>query len=197
EAMNGLALIAPVIVPLLGAAIAAMLRGRPVAQRTVMEISVVTMALASLLLFLKVKDGYELIMAFGSWIRPVAISFRGDALGATLSLVTGLIGFAGMIYARADVAARRRRAGFDPMFLSLLAAVNGAFLTGDLFNLYVWFELMLVCALGLITLDRRKAQIDGAVRYAAISMMGATFILVGIAFIVAEVGTLEFRDLRL
>lgn len=195
--MNGLALIAPVIVPLLGAAIAAMLRERPVAQRTVMEISVVTMALASLLLFLKVKDGYELIMAFGSWIRPVAISFRGDALGATLSLVTGLIGFAGMIYARADVAARRRRAGFDPMFLSLLAAVNGAFLTGDLFNLYVWFELMLVCALGLITLDRRKAQIDGAVRYAALSMIGATFILVGIAFIVAEVGTLEFRDLRL
>lgn len=195
--MDGLTLIAPVIAPLLGAALSAMLRERPVAQRTVMEISVVLMALASLVLFLKVKDGYELIMAFGGWVRPVAISFRADALGATLSLVTGLIGVAGMIYARADVAARRRRAGFDALYLALLAAVNGAFLTGDLFNLYVWFELMLVCALGLITIDRRKAQIDGAVRYAALSMMGATFILTGIAFIVAEVGTLELRDLRL
>lgn len=194
--MSGLVLVAPVIGPLLGAGIAAMLRGRPLAQRTVMEISVVFMALASLVLFLKVRGGYELIMAFGGWLRPAAISFRGDVLGASLSLVTGLIGVAGMIYARADVAARRRRAGFDPLYLALLAAVNGAFLTGDLFNMYVWFELMLVCALGLITLDRRKAQIDGALRYAALSMMGATFILVGIAFIVAEAGTLEFRDLR-
>jgi len=192
----GLVLIFPVIAPLLGAGLAAILRNRPLAQRTVMEISVIVMALASLLLFLRVRGGYELIMAFGGWVRPIAISFRADALGGTLSLVTGLIGIAGMIYARADVAARRRRAGFDSLFLALLAAVNGAFLTGDLFNLYVWFELMLVCALGLITLDRRKAQIDGAVRYAVLSMLGATFILTGIAFVVAEAGTLELHDLR-
>jgi multicomponent Na+:H+ antiporter subunit D len=193
--LNGIYLVGPVLAPLLGAAVAAMLRGRPRGQRLVMEASVAAMALAALMLFLEVRTGAVVAMGFGGWGRPFAISLVGDALSATLALVAALIGVAGAIYARADVAARRRRAGFDPLFLSLLAAVNGAFLTGDLFNLYVWFELMLVAALGLVTLDRRKAQIDGAIRYAALSMLGATFILIGIAFIVAEAGTLDLRDL--
>ena len=197
EVLRGVVLVAPVLVPLLGAAVAAMLRGRPRGQRLVMELSVGAMALAALMLFLQVKGGGVLVMGFGGWARPFAISLVGDGLSATMALVAALIGVAGAIYARADVAARRRRAGFDPLFLSLLAAVNGAFLTGDLFNLYVWFELMLVTALGLITLDRRKAQLDGAVRYAALSMMGATFILVGIAFVFSETGTLDLHDLRI
>ncbi|WOK35296.1 proton-conducting transporter membrane subunit [Sphingomonas sp. C3-2] len=193
--LTGLLLIAPVLVPLLGAALTAMLYGRPRAQRLAMEASVGLMALASLLLFVTVQREGAVVMTFGGWPRPFGISFVGDALAAPLSLVTALIGVAGAIYARAEVAARRRRAGFDALFLGLLAAVNGAFLTGDLFNLYVWFELMLLTALGLITLDRRKAQIDGAIRYAAISMLGATFILIGIAFVVAEAGTLDLADL--
>jgi len=99
------------------------------------------------------------------------------------------------VFARADIRSRRRRAGFDPLFLAMLAAVNGAFLTGDIFNLYVWFELMLVTALGLVTLDRKRAQIDGAFRYAAMSMMGATFILVGIGLLYGETGTLDMAHL--
>jgi multicomponent Na+:H+ antiporter subunit D len=193
--LNGIFLIGPVLAPLLGAAIAAMLHGRPTAQRSVMEASVIAMAISSLLLFGAMQESGRIEMALGGWPPPFAISLVGDALSAPLALVTALIGFAAMIYARAEVAARRRRAGFDPMFLSLLAAVNGAFLTGDLFNLYVWFELMLVAALGLITLDRKKAQIDGAMRYATLSILGATFILIGIAFIVGETGTLDIDDI--
>lgn len=193
--MSGFLLVAPVLLPLCGAAIVAMLYQRPRLQRAVMEIFVLAMALSSVALFvLTQREGMQ-ITSFGGWPRPFAISFVADALSTPLSLVTGLIGIAGMIYARAEVAARRRRSGFDALFLALLAAVNGAFLTGDLFNLYVWFELMLVAALGLITLDRRKAQIDGAIRYAVISIIGATFILIGIAFVLAETGTLNLADL--
>lgn len=185
----------PIGLPLFGAALTAMLRSRRQVSRTIMEWTILAMALSSLLLFLTIRAEGAVVMRFGGWARPFAISLVGDNFGATLSLVTGLIGLAGAIYARADIGSRRRHAGFDPLFLGMFAAVNGAFLTGDLFNLYVWFEMILVTALGLITLDRRKEQIDGALRYAAISMVGATCILVGIGFIYAEAGNLDMAYL--
>lgn len=185
----------PIGLPLFGAALTAMLRSRRSWSRRVMEVTVVLMAIDSALLFHDVRMNGPLTMRFGGWPSPFAITLSGDSFGVTLALVTGLIGLAGMIFSRADIGPRRRRAGFDPLFLGMLAAVNGAFLTGDLFNLYVWFELILVTALGLVTLDRRPAQIDGAIRYAALSMLGATFILIGIGFIYAETGTLDMRDI--
>ena len=134
-------------------------------------------------------------MKFGGWGAPFGITFVADVLSAALCTAAGVVALAVAIFARADVRARRRRAGFDPLFLGMIAAVNGAFLTGDLFNLYVWFELMLVTALGLLTLDRRRAQIDGALRYAAMSMMGATFMLVGIGLLYGDAGTLDMSHL--
>jgi multicomponent Na+:H+ antiporter subunit D len=185
----------PVAIPLMAAALALILRRSPSAQRAVMEGGVVLMLGASVMLLVRVSGGDIAIMAFGGWGAPFGITFVADRLGAALSVVTGVVALAVAIYARADIRARRRRAGFDPLFLGMLAAVNGAFLTGDLFNLYVWFELMLVAALGLITLDRRPAQIDGAIRYAAMSMLGASFILIGIGLLYGETGTLDIAHL--
>lgn len=191
---NGIAL-RPVAIPLAAAGLTVVLRRWPGVQRTVMESGVVLMLAASLMLLAHVASGEVATMAFGGWGAPFGVTFVADRLGAALSTVTGVVALAVAIYARADIRARRRRAGFDPLFLAMLAAVNGAFLTGDIFNLYVWFELMLVTAMGLVTLDRRPAQIDGAVRYAAMSMLGATFILVGIGLLYGETGTLDMTTL--
>jgi multicomponent Na+:H+ antiporter subunit D len=184
----------PVAVPLAAAGFTVLFR-RPGLQRGVMEAGVVLMLASSLLLLARAARGDVLVVNFGGWGAPFGVTFVADRLGAALSAVAGIVGLAVAIYARADIRARRRRAGFDPLFLAMLAAVNGAFLTGDLFNLYVWFELMLVTALGLVTLDRRPAQIDGAIRYAAMSMMGATFILLGIGLLYGAAGTLDMADL--
>lgn len=189
------AVVLPVLVPLLGAAITVMLAPIPRVRRTVMEVSVALMFLASLNLLWRVAGGEVFVMAFGGWTPPFGVSLVGDRLSAAASMVTAMVAGAVAIYSRADIRKRRRRAGFDPMFLAMLVAVNGAFLTGDVFNMYVWFELMLVTALGLITLDRRRTQIDGAIRYAAMSMVGATFILLGVGLLYAELGTLDIRAL--
>jgi len=191
---SGLALW-PVAVPLAAAAITAMLRRSPALQRAVMEGGVLLMLAASLILLTRVASGEVLGIRFGGWGAPFGVTFVADRLGAALSAVTGVVALAVAIYARADIRARRRHAGFDPLFLAMLAAVNGAFLTGDIFNLYVWFELMLVTALGLVTLDRRRAQIDGAIRYASMSMLGATFMLIGIGLLYGETGTLDMAAL--
>jgi multicomponent Na+:H+ antiporter subunit D len=185
----------PVVVPLAAAALTLLLRRRPGLQRGAMEAAVGLTLGAAALLLARVEQGGPRVMAFGGWSPPFGISFVADLLGAALATAAGVVALAVAIFARADIRARRRRAGFDPLFLAMLAAVNGAFLTGDLFNLYVWFELMLVTALGLVTLDRRRDQIDGALRYAAMSMMGATFILLGIGLLYGETGTLDLARL--
>ena len=185
----------PVAIPLAAAALTLLLRRWSTLQRTVMELAVVLMLAASMLLLTTVARGAPIALNFGGWGAPFGVTFVADRLSAALCAVAGMVALAVAVFARADIRARRRRAGFDPLFLAMLAAVNGAFLTGDVFNLYVWFELMLVTALGLITLDRRPAQIDGAYRYAAMSMMGATFMLVGIGLLYGETGTLDMAHL--
>ncbi len=191
---SGLALW-PVAIPLGAAAITLLARRRPALQRGVMETAVLLMCAASVCLLVYVVPGRIAGMAFGGWGAPFGVTFVADRLGAALTTVTGLIAVAVTIYARAEIRARRRRAGFDPIFLAMIAAVNGAFLTGDIFNLYVWFELMLVAAVGLVTIDRRPAQVDGAIRYAAMGMLGATFILIGIGLLYGETGTLDMASI--
>ncbi|MHB1224180.1 MAG: proton-conducting transporter transmembrane domain-containing protein [Gemmatimonadaceae bacterium] len=185
----------PVAVPLAAAALTILLRRHQALQRAAMEGGVLLMLVASLLLLARAARGEVVTMAFGGWGAPFGVTFVVDRLAAALSAVSGVVALAVAIYARADIRARRRRAGFDPLFLGMLAAVNGAFLTGDLFNLYVWFELMLVAAIGLVAIDRRPSQMDGAIRYAAMSMLGATFILIGIALLYGEAGTLDMASL--
>ncbi|MDF1501389.1 proton-conducting transporter membrane subunit [Roseisolibacter sp. H3M3-2] len=195
EALRAGVAVWPVVVPLAAAALALLLRGRPALQRGVMEGALALTLAAVAALLGRVAGGGRVVMAFGGWGAPVGITFVADALSALLATTAGMVALAVAIFARADVRARRRRAGFDPLFLGMLAAVNGAFLTGDLFNLYVWFELMLVTALGLLTLDRRPAQVDGALRYAAMSMTGATCMLLGIGLLYGVAGTLDMGDL--
>jgi multicomponent Na+:H+ antiporter subunit D len=194
ELRDGLA-VWPVAIPLGAAAVAVLLRRRPGLQRGVMEGAVGLTLGAAALLLKRVAGGETVVMKFGGWGAPFGVTFVADLLSAALCTAAGVVALAVAIFARADVRTRRRRAGFDPLFLGMIAAVNGAFLTGDIFNLYVWFELMLVSALGLVTLDRRRAQIDGALRYAAMSMMGATFILIGIGLLYGETGTLDLAHL--
>jgi multicomponent Na+:H+ antiporter subunit D len=185
----------PVVIPLGAAALTLLLRRWPTLQRGVMELAVAAMLVAAALLLERTRSGEAVVMKFGGWGKPFGVTFVADVLSAALCTTAGIVALAVAIFARADVRDRRRRAGFDALFLGMLAAVNGAFLTGDLFNLYVWFELMLATALGLVTIDRRRAQIDGALRYAAMSMMGATFMLLGIGLLYGETGTLDLAHL--
>jgi multicomponent Na+:H+ antiporter subunit D len=191
---GGLAL-GPVLIPLGAAAVTLLLRRALRVQRAIMETGVALMLAAAVLLLTRAARGEIVVGEFGGWGAPFGITFVADTLGAALCTTAGIVALAVAIFARADIRDRRRRAGFDPLFLGMCAAVNGAFLAGDVFNLYVWFELMLVTAIGLVTLDRRRAQIDGAFRYAAMSMMGATFMLVGIGLLYGEAGTLDMIHL--
>ncbi|MBU0554872.1 MAG: Na+/H+ antiporter subunit D [Alphaproteobacteria bacterium] len=185
-------LTAPVILPFVAAALVLILRARLAVTRAIGLIANGALLVASLLLFFYANGGHLVPLAvFGGWPQGISISFSATMPGLMLVVVTALLALAASIYALVDVGPRRRRAGYDALMLAMTGAVNGAFLTDDLFNLYVWFELALIAALGLLTLDRRPAQIDGAIRYASFSMLAATFILLGVGMIYGITGTLD------
>lgn len=192
---DALLLVMPILLPFLGAAVALTLRTRPASSAAWGVLTALLLAFASLALFLRAQDRPgQIVSVFGGWPRGFGISVTASPAGTLLVLVTALVTLAVSIYALSDIGPRRRRAGYDPLLLAMVGAVNGAFLTDDLFNLYVWFELALLGALGLLTLDRRPAQIDAAIRYAVFAMLAATFILIGVGLIYGITGTLHLRS---
>jgi len=193
---NAWLLMAPVMGPLLAAGFAILLRRRPLASEAVLIGGLAATMLASLALLVRATDGGMLaVTVFGGWPQGFGVSFAARMPGVPLVVVTTLIGLAAAIYAHAVIGGRRRYAGHDVLMLAMIGAVNGAFLTGDLFNLYVWFELALLAALGLISLDRREMQVGAALRYATFGIVGATAILAGIALIYGSTGTLDLATL--
>lgn len=136
-------------------------------------------------------------MVMGRWLPPFGIAFTVDVLGALMALAAGLVALAVGVAALRDIDDSGRRYGFFPFLMLLMAGVSGAFLTGDVFNLYVWFEVLLISSFGLLILGSEKEQIDGAMKYAILNLLGTTFFLVAVGYLYAIFGTLNMADIAL
>ncbi len=114
-----------------------------------------------------------------------------------MALVSALAGLAAGLAALTDISDSGRRYGFFPFLMLLMAGVSGAFLTGDIFNLYVWFEVLLISSFGLLILGSEKQQIDGALKYAVLNLIGTTLFLISVGYLYAIFGTLNMADIAL
>ncbi len=152
------------------------------------------LAVALLLLNVVLKNGIQ-VAQLGSWPAPFGITFVVDILAAIMVLLTGVTGFAVSIYAWHSVDAERHKFGFYPLFLIMLMGVSGAFITGDIFNLYVWFEVLLIASFVLMVLGGERPQIEGAVKYVTMNLLSSTFFLVAVAIIYGKLGTLNLADI--
>lgn len=132
----------------------------------------------------------------GSWPAPFGITLVADHLSAVLVLITAIIGLAAIVYSFEDIERRGLAVVVQPLLQALLAGVCGAFLAGDIFNLYVWFEVMLISSIGLLVVGGTKAQVDAAVRYAALSLIATTLLLTGIGLLYGLTGTLNMAALH-
>jgi len=185
----------PVIVPLAAAAICALLWHRPGLQRWTSLVALVLMLGASIALLVRVETEGTQVIAFGGWPIPFGIVFVADRLGAAMAVITAVLALAVAIFGLADIRRRQEHAGFHPLYLGMIAAVAGAFLTGDIFNLYVWFEIMLITAMGLLAIDRNRAQLDGAIKYAVLNLLGTLLFLLAVGILYGATGTLNMADL--
>ena len=185
----------PLILPLLGAALLLMLRSQSGLQAPFAALVLVVMLVTEGMLAARVLADGPVAMTMSRWLPPFGISFAADMLSASFAFVAGIVALFVLAFAQTDVEPRETRNGFYPLLLVLMAGVNGAFLTGDIFNLYVWLEVVLIAAFGLISIGGRKLQLDGAVKYGFISLLGTTLFLVAVALLYGLTGTLNMADL--
>lgn len=158
--------------------------------------TVLYLFLAVLLLFQVNKRGIQVIQV-GNWPAPFGISLVADMLSCLMVLVTAIIAIAILWYTFQDVSEKRKAGGFYSLFFFMLFGINGSFLTGDIFNLYVWFEVMLVASFVLMSIGSSKAQLEGAVKYVILNFVGSGFFLMGVGITYKLTGALNMAELAI
>jgi multicomponent Na+:H+ antiporter subunit D len=189
------ALVLPILVPLSTAAILLLAPTRPLLQRWIALTGSILLLGSTFVLFRRVEgDGIQVLQLSG-WPAPFGITMVADLLAAMLVLMVGVVGVAVTAAAFAGVDPRREAFGYHPLIQILLMGVSGAFLTGDLFNLYVWFEVMLVASFVLMALHRTSAQVEAAFKYVAINLIASSIFLTALGLLYGVAGTLNMADL--
>ncbi|MCM3638348.1 Na+/H+ antiporter subunit D [Sporosarcina luteola] len=185
----------PMIIPLLTGIILVFLRHYTKTQRVLSILSSIATVAVSLVILYQIQQEGILRLDFGGWIPPYGILFVADSfsmlLVVTTSIVTGIL----LIYAFSSIGQQFEHMFFYPFVFFLVAGVNGSFLTGDLFNLFVCFEVMLLSSYVLITMGGRKVQLIESIKYVTINVLSSWFFLMGIAYLYGTIGTLNMAHL--
>jgi multicomponent Na+:H+ antiporter subunit D len=182
----------PLLIPLLTALATALAMARPRLQRIIGLVGNLALLLAALGLLQAVMAEGRLRLVLGGWPTPFGIELVADPLSASLVLVAALLALAVRIYASGQPSGP---AALLPLEQGLLAAALAICLAGDLFNLYVWFELMLICLLGLLALNGGQRASEASLKYFALSLLGTLLMLAAIGLIYGATGQLNFTAL--
>jgi multicomponent Na+:H+ antiporter subunit D len=188
-----------VIIPFLGAALSLLLLRRNALQRTVAIGSLVlTLAVEALILGTTWNLGPQAVH-LGGWEAPWGIVMVVDQLSSLMLVVSTVVSLAVLVYASGQGVADGDEEGpisiFHPSFLILVAGVSNAFLAGDLFNLYVGFEILLTASYVLMTMGGTVQRIRTGVTYVVVSVISSVLFLITIAMIYAATGTINMADL--
>ncbi|MCO7245033.1 Na+/H+ antiporter subunit D [Halomonas sp. Mc5H-6] len=185
----------PILIPLFAGAVSLVFWRSRGMQRFVAVAGTGSLLVTACWLLATVNRDGILVMHMGNWQAPFGISLVADLLGAIMVVLTGIIGFAVALYSLATAGRGHEKFGYFPLMHLLLAGVAGAFLTGDIFNLYVWFEVMLVASFALLILGSEKAQMEGAIKYVTLNLVSSVIFLVAVGLLYGMVGTLNMADI--
>ncbi len=190
-------LLAAILVPFISALICLVNGSRPKVARATAVIGAAVLLLTSIaLLNATIREGY-IVTQPGNWPAPFGITLIADLFSASMVLITSVVGLAVSIYSLKDIPEAMVRKHYFALFHFLLMGVNGAFITGDLFNLYVWFEIMLLSSFVLITMGGTRDQLEGGVKYLIINLFSSILFLSGVGLIYGKLGTLNMADIAL
>ncbi len=185
----------PILVPLAGAVCCMFFRRSIAVQKAAALVFSLLILMTALAVFQATKDGTIAVMHVGGWQAPFGITLAIDRLSSIMLLLVGTLAAGTSVYACFDVDEPRMKHGFFPLMLILLMGVNGAFVTGDLFNLYVWFEVLLTASFILLALGGERAQLAGSIKYVALNLLSSALFLAGIGILYGMAGTLNMAEL--
>lgn len=193
--MNHL-LILPILIPLFGAALSLFVEHRrygSTVQRGVAWTSMTALAVVVAVLFARATEGGVLVYLLGDWPSRLGITLMMDRLSAWMLLTTTLLAIACLLHACAGW--DRRAPHFHALFQFQLMGLNGAFLTGDIFNLFVFFEVMLIASYGLLLSAARGLRIRIGFHYVVFNVTASTLFLIALGLLYALLGSLNMAEL--
>jgi multicomponent Na+:H+ antiporter subunit D len=168
-----------------------------VAQRVIGVAILAALVVVSVGMLVEVDRNGTLVAEAGGWPGPLGITLVADRFAAVLLVVAELTLFSVLVYAIGEPGAERNHVGFQSAYLVLAAGVAGSFLTGDLFNLFVSFEMMLTASYVLLTLGGRREQVRSGMTYVVISLIASTLFVTALALLYSATGTVNMADLAL
>ncbi len=192
--MNNI-IVMPMIIPLLTGVILIFFRNYIKLQRIITLLSMLATGATSIYILNLIQKEGILRLDFGGWLPPYGILFVADSFSVLLVLTTAIVSSIILLYAFSTIGTARENMFFYSFVLFLIAGVNGSFLTGDIFNLFVSFEVMLLASYVLITLGGRKVQLIESIKYVVINVLSSWFFLLGIAYLYGTIGTLNMAHL--
>jgi multicomponent Na+:H+ antiporter subunit D len=187
--------ILPVLLPMTGLVLCLALWRAVLFQRVVMLCVAGSMLASAVAILGRTSSGGVLAARLGDWPSPVAITFVIDQTSAIMVLLNAIVACAAAVYSLGGIDHRRERSAYYALLCGLFAAVSGSFVTADLFNLYVWFEVMLMSSFVLLGLGGRRSQIEGAIKYVTLNLISSTLFLAAIGLTYAMLGTLNMAQL--
>ena len=187
----------PVLLPLGGAALSIVVGRWRAAQRVVALAVLTSVAGVAVALLVAVDRDDVVATQAGDWYAPLGITLVADRFSAIMLLTAACALLAVDVYAIGQPGAERNHVGFQSVYLILSAGVAAAFLTGDLFNLFVAIEMMLTASYVLITLGGRLDQVRSGMTYVVISLIASVLFLAALAFTYAATGTINLADLAI
>lgn len=188
-----------VLIPLIGAAIALAVPGHRALQRTITVVALTGVSVLGIVLMFVVDRGGPLVMQVGGWAAPFGISLQVDRVSALMLAVSAVVLLAVFIFSigqgLADGDEETPVSIYYPTYLVLGAGVFNAFIAGDLFNLYVGFEILLVASYVLITLGGTAQRIRAGVTYVVVSLVSSILFLAAIGLVYGATGTVNMAHL--
>jgi len=173
-----------------------LLRGHVTSQRLVGIVSLSSTLLLSILFLVKMDGPQSMLFSrVGEWNPPYGIAIVFDGVSGILLVVSSLVALACYLHSFSVLDRRIEKGWFHPLFHLLMMGVNFAFLTGDLFNLFVAFEIMLMASYALLTLGATRAQLSQAYKYVILNLIGSTIFVLGAGIVYGMMGTLNYADL--
>jgi len=187
--------ILPVVLPLFCAAMMLLFWKAAAAHRIINLIGSMLSLLVSGMLLAGVRAHGILTLAIGGWPAPFGVVMVADLFSALMVVITAVVAFATALYSMGSMDPGREKYLYYPLLQFLLMGINGAFLTGDIFNLYVWFEVMLIASFVLLALGGERGQIEGAIKYVTLNLLSSAIFLAAAGMLYGIAGTLNMADL--
>ncbi|MFJ8520389.1 Na+/H+ antiporter subunit D [Lysinibacillus xylanilyticus] len=188
-------IVLPLIVPVITAILLVFLRENVFLQRIISLLTLSFVVLISVILLLEIQKQGVMRIDFSGWAPPFGILFVADSFAMLLVLVANIVAAVCLLYAIFSIGKSFEKMYFYPFVLLMVAGVNGSFLTGDIFNLFVCFEVMLLASYALISLGGDKVQLREALKYVLINIVASWIFLVALAFLYGTVGTLNMAHI--